>query len=269
MIANYVDAHCHIQFGQYSDDRAELVQRMLEEGIAGIVVGVDGESSEKAIELAEKHEHLFASVGLHPNSVGLELFDKARYRKLATHQKVVAIGECGLDFFHSARADEENMRSQSEVLRAHIALAAELNKPLIVHCRPSKGTRNAYEDLIAILQEAKREHQKLNGDIHFFAGSLAEAQTLIALDFYISFAAVITFARDYDDVIKGVPLEKIISETDAPYAAPVSRRGKRNDPLAVADIVLEIAKIRGEDFETVKNTVLANSKRLFALPALL
>ena len=186
-------------------------------------------------------------------------------RTLAENKKVVAIGECGLDYHRPIEVNEEVKRAQRETLCAHIALAAKLDKPLIIHARPSKGTMDAYQDLIATLKEAKTKYPKLRGDIHFFVGGLGEAQALIALDFTISFTAVITFARDYDAVIRAVPLASILSETDAPYVAPLSRRGTRNDPLAVQDVVAKIAEIRGEDSEVVRQTLLANAERLFTL----
>ena len=127
---------------------------------------------------------------------------------------------------------------------------------------------DAYIDLIEILKKEKIKYPNLLGDIHFFVGGVAEAQAFIALGFTISFTAVITFARDYDEVIKAVPLESILSETDSPYVAPASRRGERNDPLAVVDVVTKIAEIRDEHVETVREVIFANSKRMFALPAL-
>lgn len=267
-----MDAHCHLQFDEYAQDDAELIARMREEGVAGVVVGVDLESSKKALVLAERHGHLFASVGLHPNHVrdivspssddGLTM---SYIRGLAAHPKVVAIGECGLDFFRPVEVNEEIKGAQKELFKEHIALATELDKPLIIHCRPSKGTMDAYHDLIAILKEAKAEHPTLRGDIHFFVGGVAEARAFIDLGFTLSFTAVITFVRDYDGVIRAVPLESILSETDAPYVAPASRRGERNDPLAVQDVVAKIAEIRGEDPEIIRAALLANAARLFAL----
>jgi len=271
MNARYIDAHCHIQFEQYAHDETELIERMREEGVAGIVVGVDRESSEKAIALAEKYEHLFASVGLHPNHTD-ESFDVEAFRKLAKHSKVVAIGECGLDYFRPVEVNEEVKDAQKELFKKHITLAVELDRPLIIHSRPSKGlpagrqgTMGAYHDLIAILKEAKGTYPKLRGDIHFFVGGVAEAEEFRALDFTISFTAVITFARDYDEAIRAVPLSSILSETDAPYLAPASRRGERNDPLAVTEVVAKIAEIRGEDLESVRVALLQNAQRLFAL----
>ncbi|MBI4088619.1 TatD family hydrolase [Candidatus Kaiserbacteria bacterium] len=272
MEIRYVDAHCHIQLDQYKEDDAKLIERMREEGVAGIVVGVDIESSKRAVALAEKYEHLFASVGLHPNQESDEWYEIETYRELAKSPKVVAIGECGLDYFRVKMNDEvpvvsevELKRKQKAIFNDQITLAAELDKPLIIHCRPSKGTMDAYRDLIEILKEAEREYPTLRGDIHFFVGGIAEAEALTALDFTVSFTAVITFARDYDTVIRAVPLANILSETDAPFVAPISRRGSRNDPLAVIDVAAKIAEIRGEDPETVRVALLDNAKRLFTL----
>jgi TatD DNase family protein len=267
MTIRYVDAHCHVQFEQYDYDREKIIEQMREQGVASIVVGVDLASSKEAFALAENYEHLYVAAGLHPTHAGLEFFDEIAYRALAAHPKVVAIGECGLDYFRPVEVDDEVKLKQRVLLQEHIDLAVAINKPLIIHCRPSKGTQDAYQDLILILKEAKAAHPKLHGDIHFFVGGVEEAKELIALGFTVSFTAVITFARDYDEVIRTVPLTSILSETDAPYLAPLARRGERNDPLAVIDVVAKIAEIRGEDPEAVRITLLENARRVFALPS--
>ncbi len=267
MQMKYVDAHCHIQFDQYAHDEIELIKRMQTESVAGIIVGVDAESSQKALVLAEKYEHLYAAVGLHPNRAE-ESFDTDVFRRLAVYPKVVAIGECGLDYFRPAEVNEDVKNKQKEILQKHIELAVEIDKPLVIHSRPSKGTQDAYHDLIEILKKAKTKYKNLRGDIHFFVGGIEEANALIELGFTISFTAVITFARNYDEVIRNVPLASILSETDAPYVAPANRRGKRNDPLAVVDVVAKIAEIRNEHLETVRSAIFSNAKRLFALPTL-
>lgn len=265
MEVNYIDAHCHVQFDQYASDEEALIARMRDEGVAGIVVGCDALSSQKAVALAEKHEHVYASVGLHPNHAQDEQYAISHYRQLAQHPKAVAIGECGLDYFRPTEMNDEVKEKQKALFRQQIALAAELDKPLIIHTRPSKGTMDAYTDAIEILKEAKAEHPHVRGDIHFFVGGVEEARAFIALGFTLSFTAVITFARDYDEVIRSVPLTSILAETDAPYVAPASRRGERNDPLAVIDVVHKIAEIRNEDPELVRTTLLANTKRLFGI----
>lgn len=260
----YFDAHCHIQFDPYDADRDELIERMHAEEVGGLVVGVDYESSKKAIALAQRYEHLYASVGLHPNDTDVERFDRATFAALAEDGKVVAIGECGLDYYRPENPDAAKQR-QREVFLEHIELAVATGKPLMIHARPSKGTMDAYEDALSMLEDAKREHPALRGDFHFFVGDVATAARIIELDFTISYTAVLTFARDYDDVVHSVPLSHLISETDAPYVAPVARRGARNDPLAVKDVAAAIADIRNEDPEAVREALLANAKGLFHL----
>ncbi|HUQ30083.1 MAG TPA: TatD family hydrolase [Candidatus Paceibacterota bacterium] len=266
MNARYFDAHCHIQFEQYDQDQAELVERMREKQVAGIVVGVDLESSKKAIALAELHEHLVASVGRHPNHE--EPFDTEVYRGLAAHPKVVAIGECGLDYFRPKEVTGEVKEIQKTILKQHLVLAGELDKPLIIHSRPSKGMQDAYHDVIELLKEAKKQYPNLRGDIHFFIGGIDELNAITALGFTVSFTAVVTFARDYDEVVRAVPLTALLSETDAPYVAPRSRRGQRNDPLAVEEVVLALAEIRGENPEMVRKALMANALALFAPPGI-
>lgn len=266
MKAKYFDTHCHVQFEQYDADRDELIEKMRERGVAGLVVGCDWESSQQAVALAERYEHLYAAVGQHPNRESAEWYDIAKYRELAKHPKVVALGECGLDYFRPTEVNDEVKKKQKSLLDDQIQLAAELDKPLVIHSRPSKGTQDAYQDLIAILKEAKGKYPNLRGDIHFFVGGIEEMKELITLGFTVSYTAVITFARDYDEVIRAVPPEMILSETDAPYVPPTNRpRGSRNDPLAVEDVAAKIAEIRGEDSELVREMLVANAQRLFRL----
>ena len=267
MEVRYVDAHCHLQFPQYEHDREELITTMDTQGIVGIVVGVDLDSSRKAVALAEKYDHLFASIGLHPNREKDEWYEVEKYRDLAKSQKVIAIGECGLDYFRPTVLDERTTQLQKNILNDQIALAAELDKPLIIHARPSKGSADAYKDLVDILTGWKTKWPTLRGDVHFFVGRADEAQALIALGLTVSYTAVITFAREYHSTIRILPLTSIVSETDAPYVPPLNRsRGSRNDPLAVVEVVKTIAEIRGEDLETVRHTLTENAIRLFALP---
>lgn len=261
----YFDAHCHIQFPMFDEDREALASRMEQEAFGGIVVGVDYASSEQALALATTHQHLWAAAGLHPNYTVEQEFDYEAFRALAAHPKIVAIGECGLDNFRPENPDETRAM-QREVFEKHVQLAIELDKPLMIHSRPTKGTMDAYTDLIAILTSHKKEHgERLRGDIHFFVGGVEEARSLIELDFTLSYTAVLTFTSDYDDVVRFIPETHLLSETDAPYVAPLSRRGQRNDPFSVRDVVSAIARIRGEEEEHVREAVLANAKRVFGI----
>lgn len=261
----YFDAHCHVQFPHYDEDRGQVLATMEERGIGGLVVGVDEKSSTDAFELVRSRGTLWASVGLHPNSAG-EFTGIEPYRQLAKDPRVVAIGECGLDNFRPEDL-EATKRKQREVFEAHVALAGETGKPLMIHARPAKGTNDAYSDLIDILTSAKKEYgETFRGNTHFFVGGIEEARKLIELDFTLSFTAVLTFARDYDDVVRFAPSTHILSETDSPYVAPAPNRGKRNDPRAVIAVVEAIAGIRAEDPETVRVDILQNAQKLFNLP---
>ncbi len=261
----YFDAHCHIQFPMFDEDREALATRMEQEEFGGIVVGVDRTSSEQAIALAESHQHLWAAVGLHPNYTEKQAFEVDAFKALAMHEKVVAIGECGLDNFRPENPSETRA-TQRSVLEKHIELAVHVDKPLMIHSRPTKGTQDAYTDLIDILGSYKKEHgERLRGDIHFFVGGINEARSLIELGFTLSYTAVLTFTHDYDDVVRFIPLTHLLSETDSPYVAPVRRRGERNDPFSVRDVVQAMAAIRGESEEVVREAVLSNARRVFGI----
>ncbi|HQU07513.1 MAG: hypothetical protein B7X04_00240 [Parcubacteria group bacterium 21-54-25] len=260
----YFDAHSHVQGSEYDRDRAELLTAMATEGIGTMTVGVDLASSRAAVALASAHAHVYAAVGQHPTDTD-EPFAPDAFAAMARNARTVAVGECGLDYF---RTDDVAAARAAQVplFEAQIALAVAAQKPLMIHARPSTGTVDAYRELIDILKSAKREHgDALTGNVHFFVGGVDEARDLFDLDFTVSYTAVITFARDYDEVIRFAPLERILSETDSPYVAPAPHRGKRNDPRAVKTVVAALAGIRGEDEETVRAATLANAVRVFQL----
>ncbi len=256
MHPKYFDIHSHIQFPQFGADKDAVLQRMKNEGVFALVVGVDAKSSEGAIQEVQGKENLFATVGLHPNDVFKEEFDISYYRELAKNKKVVAIGECGLDHF---RIKNQELRiKQKEVLEQHIALAVELGKPLMLHCR------DAHNDLIDILRSKKKEYgEKLKGNIHFFTGNKEIAQKYFDIDFTISFTGVLTFTHDYDEVVRYAPLTHIMSETDCPFAAPVPHRGSRNEPVYVKEVVKKITEIRAGDFKIVAEALVKNANRMF------
>lgn len=262
---SYFDVHSHLNLHEFDADRDEIIA-LLDAAVTGtITVGVDLEMSRAAVALADAHPHLYACIGLHPVDDPSGGFDSSAFRELALHPKTVAIGECGLDYFRlEGEANDEKSR-QREIFAAQIALATNVGKPLMLHCRPSKGTMDAYEDALAMLEQAKMSHPDLSGNAHFFVGNQDVAKRFLALDFTMSFPGVITFSSDYDDVIRMLPLESILSETDAPYAAPVPYRGKRNSPLYVKEVVERIAAIRDEDPEVVRNALVENAKRMFRI----
>jgi len=261
----YFDAHCHVQFDAFDADREEIAAGMQAAEIGGLVVGCDAASSKAAAEFVQNREGFWAAVGQHPNDNHAEEFDEHLYRNLMMYPKVVAVGECGLDYFRPVEVTDEVKEKQKELFRKHVNLAGSTKRPLIVHARPSKGTTDAYKDALDIVEEAKKEFPTLTGDLHFFVGDTPTAERAFVLDFTISYTAVLTFTHDYDEVIRRAPLDRLLTETDSPYVAPASRRGQRNDPMSIPEIVQKMAQIRGEDPETVRKATLENAERLFAL----
>ncbi|MEN9552050.1 MAG: hypothetical protein RI935_427 [Candidatus Parcubacteria bacterium] len=274
------DAHAHLHDRKYDEDRDQVLASMKSYGVGAITVGTDKEESTKAVALAEKCEHVFASVGHHPADNVTEEFDAGFYRDLAKSKKVVAIGECGLDYHYvetffdrdkkekglSWNKDAEADR-QKRIFEEQIHLAVELNLPLMLHGRPSKGTMDAYEDMLFMLEGAKKKYgTKLRGNAHFFVGDIDIAKRFIEIGFTMSFSGVITFTKDYDDVVRFLPPTMIIAETDSPYATPAPFRGERNDSLKVQEVVARMAVLRNEDMETMRIQVLENVKRMFSIP---
>ena len=237
-----------------------------------INVGTQSDTSRKAVEVANQYEQgVYAIIGLHPihtsksyhdtkelgdggkefTSRG-EAFDTAYYRELGKARKVIAIGECGLDYY---RLDGDTKALQHRTFSEQIALANELGKPLMLHIR------DAYDDALAILQA----EAKVKGDVHFFAGDWNIAKKFLDLGLTLSFTGVVTFTHDYDEVIQNTPLNMILSETDAPYVTPVPHRGKRNESMHIPLVVGRIAEIRGEDPEKVREQLFANACRMFSI----
>ncbi len=255
---NYFDIHSHLNFKDFDADRETVIERM-ELGETGtIVVGTDYESSKWAVDLAQAHEHIWACIGVHPVDDPVKHFEKEKFGELVHHLKVVAVGECGLDFFHVDK--EEDVERQKKLFLEQVDFAILHDKPLMIH------SRDAYEELLDILEPLQKLHgHKLRGNVHFFAGSLEVAKRFWAINFTTSFTGVITFARNYDEVIKHAPLEMLMSETDAPFVAPVPHRGKRNEPAYVSEVVKKIAEIREEDEEVVQKALLSNVSRVFGI----
>ena len=248
----YFDIHSHLNFSDYDADREEVIARLRETETHTIVIGTDLESSERAVELADKHEGIYAAIGVHPVDDQTRSFEVDKFEKLVSHPKVVAIGECGLDFYHVKKV--EDYERQKKLFLTHIEFAVKHNKPLMIHAR------NAYEELLEILELMKKEYgEKLRGNIHFFAGNWEVAQRFFAIGFTVSFTGVITFAKDYDEVIQKAPLNMILSETDSPYVTPVPYRGKRNEPSYVQEVVKRMAEIRGADLLEVRSALVENA----------
>ena len=268
MRPKYFDIHSHINFSVFDKDREKVINKMHEQDVSAIVVGTDLQTSKDVVELADKNDNLFATVGLHPDDNKHENFDVEDYKELVKNQKVVAIGECGLDYFRLKDNIEEEKKRQKDNFINQIEFALENDLPLMIHCRPSINTMDAYEDAYEILNSYKKDHgDKLRGNAHFFAGNLNIAKKFVELGFTLSFTGVITFADSYDEIIRSIPLESIMSETDCPFVAPVPYRGQRCEPIHVKEVVKRIAEIKGESAswrnEIVKKTLVNNAFRVF------
>jgi TatD DNase family protein len=267
----YFDIHSHIYFPDYDKDREEEIARMKKEKIGTITIATDLASSKEAIRLAEKHENLYACIGQHPGDLTRDSVFDEKLIKLAEHKKVVAIGECGLDYFRLPKDAKENDSEvaqrkliQKTVFEYHIDLALANDLPLMLHIRSSKGTNDAYLDALEILEKHyKISETKLRGNAHFFAGDTDILRRLLAIGFTVSFTGVITFTEDYDELIKYAPLDMILSETDSPFVSPVPHRGERNSPLYVPEVVKKIAEVKNEPLESVKTALVANALRQF------
>jgi TatD DNase family protein len=258
----FFDIHSHLHDKAFDEDRDIIVSEMKSRGVGTITIGTGLEESKKAIALAEKYENVYATIGLHPADDVTEAYNQEEFEKLAQHSKVVGIGECGLDYFRLKDDIEAEKERQRDVFEKQIALSIKINKPLMLHGRPSKGSMDAYEDMINILEKYKG---KVQGNAHFFVGDIEIAKRFIEINFTMSFSGVITFAKDYDDVVRYVPLEMIHAETDSPYATPAPFRGQRNTPLYVQEIVARIAVLRQQPMEEIRTQLLENAKRVFGV----
>lgn len=229
-----IDTHCHPQFPQYDADRVEVVERTLSKGVGMVCVGTNLDMSVAAIELASRYEGLYASVGLHPNDELDGLYDEREYEKLAAHSKVVAIGEVGLDYYRTP--SPEHRRTQRVRFISQLAMARRLSLPVIIHCR------EAHEDMAAVLLN---EGVGMKAVVHSFNGSVGQARTYLNGGFFLGFNAIVTYSQEYEEMLKFVPLDRIVLETDSPYLAPAPFRGKRNEPLYIEGVGNYIAAKRG------------------------
>lgn len=254
----FIDTHVHLNAEQYNEDLQDVIDRALEAGVSQmVVIGFDQKTIKRAIELAEEYDFIFAVVGWHPvDAIDCTDDDLKWIEELASHPKVVAIGETGLDYHW----DKSPKEIQQQIFRKQIQLAQRVNLPLVIH------NRDATEDVVRILQEEQAE--KTGGVMHCFGGSVETAKTCIDMNFMISLGGPVTFknAKKPKEVAKETPLEWLMIETDAPYLAPHPHRGKRNEPSLVPLVAEEIARLKGVSIEEVAQLTTENAKRFYKLP---
>ncbi len=269
-----IDTHAHLNFNAFKDDVDEVIRRSLDAGVWTINAGAKYESSQRAVELAEKYQKgVFAAIGLHPIHAtpdfkksreepseggplaSGEIFDKEKYKDLAKSKKVVAIGEIGLDYYYKPKTNvkiQDFKNKQKEIFVAQLNLAKELNLPVIIHCRM------AHDDVIKILEN----YNGIIGGIHCFTGNWEQAQKYMEMGFYIGINGII-FKLNLDEVIKKVSLEKILIETDCPYLTPPQEADKRNEPIFVKYVIKKIAELKGVTAEEVAEQTFKNAQKLF------
>ena len=290
-----IDTHAHLNFKAFQNDYQQAIQRALKNNVRSIInVGSNFLTSQKAIEIAKEHNECYAAIGLHPIHVKDEVFDINKYSEIvkANIDYIKAIGETGLDFYHS----DKNKDEQTKVLKQHIELAHTFNLPLILHCRGSKESpEDAYLELLKILKRSLPPHlcigsgclpphlcigsgglpphhsdlsELVVGVIHCFSSNWKIAQEYLNLGLYIGFTGVITFKnadKQLLGVVKNIPLDKILVETDCPFLSPEPHRGERNEPGYVLFTAQKIAEIKDISLEDVDKTTTTNAQKLFKL----
>jgi TatD DNase family protein len=264
MKLSYIDIHSHLNLSPLYENREEILGQMRDAGVGTITVGTGLQTSQRAVEIAEQNPgQCWATVGVHPcDCDGQDNVpdEWSQICTLATHPSVVAIGETGLDYFHN---DTPELRAlQTEVFKQHIELAISVDKPLMLHVRSSRGSDDAYYDALRILMDI---HYPGKANFHFFSGSRQCMQDIVAAGYTVSVDGPITFVVEYDEMIAACPLDKLMIETDAPYAAPKPYRGKTCEPWMVVHVAERIAEIKQVPLEQVRLQLLENTRKFFGI----
>ncbi len=258
----YIDSHCHLDFPELAQDLDAILARMRENHVdRALCVSVTLEDFPRVLALAQAHENLYASVGVHPDYPDCLEPDVPTLVRLAAHPRIIATGETGLDYFRAEGDPAQTHEWQRERFRVHIRAARQSGKPLIVH------TRSASADTLAILKEEGAD--AIGGVMHCFTETWEVARAALDLGFYISMSGIVTFrnAQSLREVAAAVPLDRLLIETDSPYLAPVPHRGKTNEPGLVKHVGEFIAQLRGLDAASLADATTANFFRCFRIDA--
>ena len=253
-----IDSHAHLDMDDFDGDRDRVLERASKGGVSHIItMGIDLETSIAALKLSQEHDFVYAAAGYHPHSAdACETEDLDALISLASEQGVVAWGEIGLDYYRGYSSN----RAQQKVFTRQLEIADDLGLPVVIH------DREAHSDVFAMLKKMGKGKKK--GVIHCFSGDLDLAKAFVELGYYISIPGTVTYKKAYhvQEVASKIPLESMLIETDAPFLAPVPKRGKRNEPAFVSFTAREIARLRNIEFEEVARQTSENAKNLFRLP---
>jgi TatD DNase family protein len=262
----YFDLHSHLHDAAFDADRDEVIAQMKTENVGTILIGTDLFESENAVNLSYKSKNLYVAIGLHPADNPAEEFDAEKYKELyeLNRDKVVAVGECGLDYFYienflkeaSEEYKQKDKERQKKIFAQQIELASDLQLPLMLHIRDVKDKYDAYFDAYEMLKD-----KNIKCNVHFFTGNMEVTKKFLEIGATFSLPGIITFAREYDEIIRFIPIENLHAETDSPYATPIPHRGERNSPLNIKHIVAKIAEIKGLEEDFVKEKLLENARR--------
>ena len=272
----YIDVHSHLTEARFKSERDAILKQMKREEISTISIGTDRATSEQAVSLARENDNVWATIGQHPVDKKEEVFDASFYKRLYEYNQdiIVGLGECGLDYYWPGKDVESGKMNatelslekerQQKLFRDQINLAVELDLPLMLHVRSFKSG-DAHRETLDILGEKEQELGKpLHVNFHFFTETPDIAREIVKRGYYVSFPGVITFAN-LDTTVASVPLDRIMTETDSPYAAPVPHRGKLATPLMIREMVKKIAQVHKVDEETVRKQVIENAHQLFRI----
>jgi TatD DNase family protein len=262
----FIDSHAHLEGKQFDSDRDQVIARAREAGIRTIVAIGNGDGPDQVdcgIQLAEKYDFIRATLGIHPHEA--RLADEAAYQsmeRLARHPSIIAWGEIGLDYYY----DHSPREVQKEVFRRQMELAAAAKLPIVIHCRPSEGSDNAWNDCLGLIRE-EWSTKGLGGILHCFTGTWPQAKSALDMGFMISFAGNVTFpkAQQIRDAALQVPLDRMLIETDSPFLAPVPHRGKRNEPAFVKETARQLGELRGISTEEVGERTSHNFYNFFKI----
>jgi TatD DNase family protein len=260
----FVDSHAHLEGKQFAHDREQVIVRAREAGVSNIVTIGNGDGPvnfDCAIQLAQQYDFMYATIGIHPHEARLadqSAFD--RLAQLARHPKVIAWGEIGLDYFY----DHSPRETQKQVFAQQMELAAAAKLPIVIHCRPSDGSDNAWEDCLQLIRDQWAPNG-LGGILHCFTGNWTQAKRALDMRFMISFAGNVTYpkAEQIRDAARQVPLDRMLIETDCPYLAPIPHRGQRNEPAYVLETAAKLGELRGLSREEVGERTSRNFYEFF------